>query len=158
MKMKIKVFTPNERGKIEFTREELERLLNEVYNDGFRDGEVAQREKSTWTWTPPYVYNSDLGTTTTSSTNMPLTINANTTQPIDNLTCTYDSTANKNDASIAKGVSINGTNPFTITMKIPEGDVKKATEQLANLVTNQNGLAARDVVDVFSNLAKELNF
>ena len=153
--MKIKVFTPNERGKIEFTREELERLLNEVYNDGFRDGEAAQREKSTWTWTPPYRYSDNI--TLTNGTNCTNTID-NHTQPIDKLTCTYDSTTNKNNTSIAKGVSINGTNPFTITMKIPEADVKKATEQLTNLVTNQNGLAARDVVDVFSNLAKELNF
>ena len=156
--MKIKVFTPNERGKIEFTREELEKLLNEIYHDGLHDGEVVQREKSPWTWTPPYVYNSDLGTTVTSSPNFPLTINANTAQPIDKLTCAYDGATNKNDPSNAKGASINSANPFTITMKIPEGDVKKATEQLTRLVANQNGLAARDVVDVFSNLAKELNF
>lgn len=31
----IKVFTPNEKGKIEFTKEELELLLNEVWNDGY---------------------------------------------------------------------------------------------------------------------------
>lgn len=144
--MKIKVFTPNEKGKIEFAREELEKLLNEIYNDGFRDGEIAQREKSAWTWTPPYVYNGELGTITPS------------TQPIDNLTCTYDSATNKNDTSVAKGASNNNIKPFTITMKIPEDDVKKATEQLTNLVVNQNGLAARDVIDVFSNLARELNF
>ena len=156
--MKIKVFTPNERGKIEFTREELERLLNEIYNHGFRDGEAAQREKSTWTWTPPYVYNSDLGTTTASSPSLPLTINTNAAQPVDKLICAYDGATNKNDFSNAKGAIINDANPFTVTMKIPEGDVKKAAEQLTRLVANQNGLAARDVVDVFSNLAKELNF
>ena len=154
--MKIKVFTPNERGKIDFTREELEKLLNEVYNDGFRDSEIAQREKSTWTWTPPYRYSDSI--TIANGTNCTNTID-NHTQPIDKLTCTYDcATTNKNDTSIAKGVSISGVSPFTITMKIPEDDVKKATEQLTNLVTNQNGLAAKDVVDVFSNLAKELNF
>lgn len=149
--MKVKVFQPNSHGKIEFTREELEKLLNEVYNDGFRDGEIAQKEKSTWTWTPPYIYSNDLGT------NMPLTINANTTQPIDKLTCTYDSATSKNDTSIAKNTTIDVA-PVSITMKIPEDDVKKATEQLTKLVINQNGLAARDVVDVFSGLAKELNF
>ena len=152
--MKVKVFQPNSHGKIEFTRAELEKLLNEIYDGGFRDGEIAQREKSIWTWTSPYIYNNDLGT----NANVPLTINSSATQPIDKLTCTYDSATSKNDTSVAKGVSASGVNPFIITMKIPEGDVKKATEQLTNLVTNQNGLAARDVVDVFSNLAKELNF
>ena len=104
--MKVKVFQPNSHGKIEFTCAELEKLLNEVYDGGFRDGEAAQREKSTWTWTSPYIYNSDLGITTTSGTNMPLTINSSTTQPIDKLTCTYDSATNKNDtcrAQIALG-------------------------------------------------------
>ena len=156
--MKVKVFQPNSHGKIEFTRAELEKLLNEVYDGGFRDGESAQREKSNWTWTPPYVYNSDLGTTTVSSPNLPPTINANTAQPIDKLICAYDGATNKNVPSNVKGTSINDANPFTVTMKIPEGDVKKAAEQLTRLVANQNGLAAKDVVDVFSNLAKELNF
>lgn len=32
----VKVFTTNENGKIEFTKEELEALLNEVWNDGYR--------------------------------------------------------------------------------------------------------------------------
>lgn len=36
--MRIKVFCPNTNGKLEFTKEELEKLLNEAYNDGYRDG------------------------------------------------------------------------------------------------------------------------
>lgn len=35
--IKIRVFSPNERGKIEFTKEELQKLLNEVYNEGKMD-------------------------------------------------------------------------------------------------------------------------
>lgn len=31
----VKVFTPNKAGKIEFTKEELEALLNEVWQDGY---------------------------------------------------------------------------------------------------------------------------
>ena len=31
----VKVFEPNKNGKIEFTKEELEALLNEVWNDGY---------------------------------------------------------------------------------------------------------------------------
>jgi hypothetical protein len=36
--MKIKVFYPNEKGHIELTKEKLESLLNEAYNEGYRDG------------------------------------------------------------------------------------------------------------------------
>lgn len=44
--MIVKVFQKNKNGKIEFTKEELETLLNEVYWDGYR-------ANSTWTWTTP---------------------------------------------------------------------------------------------------------
>lgn len=36
--MKIKVFYPNEKGNIEITKEKLESILNEAYNEGYRDG------------------------------------------------------------------------------------------------------------------------
>lgn len=99
--MKVKVFQPNSHGKIEFTRTELEKLLNEIYDGGFRDGETAQREKSSWTWTPPYVYSDSL--TLTNKTN------------------------NTNDT--------NSTN-----------DASNHTQAVA------------PIIDVFTNLAKELNF
>jgi hypothetical protein len=38
MKVKIKIFTSDENGKISFTKAELENLLNEVYSEGQRDG------------------------------------------------------------------------------------------------------------------------
>lgn len=47
--MIVKVFQTNKNGKIEFTKEELETLLNEVYWDGYR-------ANSTWTWTTPLSY------------------------------------------------------------------------------------------------------
>ena len=52
--MKIKVFEPNRYGKIEFTRAELEKLLNEVYTDGYREGEYEAHTRS-WTWASPYL-------------------------------------------------------------------------------------------------------
>lgn len=42
----VKVFTTNKDGKIEFTKEELEKLLNEVWNDGYN------KHGSYW-WTSP---------------------------------------------------------------------------------------------------------
>lgn len=50
--MSIKVFQTNKSGKIEFTRCELEKLLNEIYNEGYRDGEGTR-----WTWISPNIIN-----------------------------------------------------------------------------------------------------
>ena len=36
--MKIKILYPNENGKLEFSKTELEKLLTEAYNEGFADG------------------------------------------------------------------------------------------------------------------------
>ena len=44
----VKVFTTNNNGKIEFTKEELEDLLNEVWQDGYKSN------KSYW-WTSPTI-------------------------------------------------------------------------------------------------------
>lgn len=54
--MSIKVFQTNKAGKIEFTRCELEKLLNETYNEGYRDGE-NHAKNSYWTWTSPSIVN-----------------------------------------------------------------------------------------------------
>ena len=52
----VKVFIPNKDGKIEFTRMELETLLNEVWQDGYNSNH--------WYWNSPTpYYNSPLITT-----------------------------------------------------------------------------------------------
>jgi hypothetical protein len=152
--MKVKVFQPNSHGKIEFTRAELEKLLNEVYDGGFRDGEAAQREKSNWTWTPPYVYSNDLGITTTSGNNTPLTINASATQPIDKLTCTHDSATNKNDTSIAKNSTVDVA---PISVSVNSIDRKAIEEHISHMLESISRAQAAPG-DVFTSLAKELNF
>lgn len=42
--MRIKIFTPNENGKIELTKEELENLLNESYRQGWNDKPYYYRD------------------------------------------------------------------------------------------------------------------
>ena len=63
--MKIKVFTKNKDGKIEFAEDELKKLLDEVYWEGYND------HPHTWTWqTPswsPYVWTSGVKDITVSS-------------------------------------------------------------------------------------------
>jgi hypothetical protein len=130
--MKVKVFTPNHNGKIEFTPAELERLLNEVYEDGQRNCNCNKP----LSWITPYYSNNDI---------VPANkITNNTTTPIDNL----------------KAESVEACNidrkPFAIT--IGEEDRKKMSEEFAKLLNANRSLRAHEFNDVFSNLAKELNF
>ena len=145
--MKVKVFQPNSHGKIEFTRAELEKLLNEVYDGGFRDGETAQKEKSTWTWTSPYLYNDSI--TLTNPTN---TID-NHTQPIDKLTCTYNE-IDKNDTAVVKNSTVDVA-PVSITLG--NMDREAARKYIGDTVAALRRAQAAPG-DVFTNLAKELNF
>ena len=52
--MKIKVFYPNEKGNIELTKEKLEGLLNEAYNEGYRDGKNSNGYYCSGITTTPY--------------------------------------------------------------------------------------------------------
>lgn len=62
--MMVKVFYPNKNGKIEFTKQEIEKLLDEVYNQGYRDGQNHPYwwTSPTITTTPYYNYNNDYNT------------------------------------------------------------------------------------------------
>ena len=71
--MKIKVFQTNPNGKIEFTREELEKLLNDTYAEGQRNCNCGSH--ITWTnpYITPYIYPSDSTTTNASTSGAPAT-------------------------------------------------------------------------------------
>lgn len=62
--MKIKVFCLNANDKLEFTKEELENLLNEVYNDGYRDGSFTKTRTYTYPTIALKSSDSTTGTTT----------------------------------------------------------------------------------------------
>lgn len=68
--MKTKFFILNQQNQIEFTEKELKDLLDEIYNEGYRDGKKSQTYvyKTPWYYSPFPVYT----TTTDSST---ITIN-----------------------------------------------------------------------------------
>lgn len=96
----IKVFTVNENGKIEFTKAELEKLLNDVYAEGQRNCNC----NNSLTWTSPYA------------------------TPYYSTTC---ATKGDKDNTIAAEMS------------------KHIDKKIEKAVSNN---------DVYSNLAKELNF
>lgn len=133
--MKVKVFYPNREGKIEFTRQELEKLLDEVYREGQKDCNCSK----SLTWTTPY-YNGSL--TGNGATNA--TIATNDTA-IDDF---------KADTT----VSNKEVKPYSITMKLNESDVNKAAEAIRAMFDQKGALTPQKVEDVFSGLAKELNF
>ena len=54
----VKVFTTNSNGKIEFTKEELENVLNEVWRDGYNSN------KYNWWMSPTMTHPSPITTTT----------------------------------------------------------------------------------------------
>ena len=74
---KIRVFPKNEKGKIEFTKEELQRLLNEVYNEGKTDSYTIYYGSNITT--TPYYYS----TITTSNSSTPSDKNNLTSLNID---------------------------------------------------------------------------
>jgi hypothetical protein len=75
--MMVKVFQSNANGKIEFTRAELEKLLNEVYKKGYDTG-VSDTKQNYWTWTSPSISN---------LCSPSVTYTTNTSTSIDNLRC-----------------------------------------------------------------------
>lgn len=49
----VKVFTTNKDGKIEFTKDELEKLLDEVWRDGYNSNSSYWWKSPQWTSTSP---------------------------------------------------------------------------------------------------------
>lgn len=113
--MIVKVFQTNKAGKIEFTRCELEKLLNETYNEGYCDGE-NHAKSSYWTWTSPSV----------SSHTYPTITYRNSTDPIDNLI--MDNTTINGVANGSTSTSTSAT-ISTADCSINTDEVKKISGQ-----------------------------
>lgn len=126
--MKVKVFQPNRNGKIEFTRAELEKLLNEIYEEGRKDAPIS--------WGSPFVYSTP-DYNLTGGISLCSVDKADAT--IDNLTCT-----NKTDG--AKAISISMATP----------DLQKLPEAVDSIITNS--VRDYYPKNAFDALAKELNF
>lgn len=147
--MKVKVFETNHNGKIEFTRAELEKLLSEVYTEGYRDGESS----GSWTWTKPYL-NDAL------CTNDSATITGTNAEINKDLLAQISGTTESKVEAPKITTTNNSTKPsaYTITMKCNEADINKAADALRELLNTPNALYTAKIDDAFSKLAKELNF
>ena len=153
--MSIKVFQTNKAGKIEFTRCELEKLLNETYKEGFNDGEY-QTKRDYWTWTSPSVVNTAPrldNIVYCSSDDSNSTISTATS---DNVTLTSNKT-NTSNASNASGA---------YDVKTPFGDLSTLNSVIEEILSKDvdsmflhpslNGAKRAVEKEPFTNLKKEL--
>lgn len=145
--MMVKVFQSNANGKIEFTRVELEKLLNEVYKKGYDTG-ASDTKQNYWTWTSPYISTTNLRTPEATYT-------TNTSTSIDNLRCdnaskvaTADSTKREVDALETKK-----DNSYTIsTSSITPGSITVQLKDVGEVPTNVNLAKSLDeIVNAFFN-------
>ena len=163
--MSIKVFQTNKVGKIEFTRCELEKLLNETYKEGYADGE-AHAKKDYWTWTSPLV----------TTTNYPAINYSNSIRAADDLThgttVTNRISGNEDAKSITaiaepksaiRVEATNGADTATINAKNVTFNMDEVNKLASALfgsdlfgTINTNGAKKVAVDNPFSNLAKEL--
>ena len=147
--MMIKVFETNNNGKIEFTCKDLEKLLNEIYNAGYREG----KENHNWTWTSPYLNNA-------LRSNDSATI-ASTKTEINKDLLAQISGATESKVETPKITTTNNStkpNAYTVTMKCSEADINKAADALHELLNTPGALSSAGINDAFSKLSKELNF
>jgi hypothetical protein len=132
--MKVKIFHPNIHGKIEFSCEELEKLLNEMYEEGRRDSERLP-------WTGPYVYSTPVYRDSLTGTSDKITLTTS------DKTIQEPAAENKTKESPSYTVKINGNaNPEEISRAIQK--IVGGYNPLSSEVTHTN--------DPFNNLKKEL--
>lgn len=81
--MKTKIFTKNNKGKIEFTEKQLKDLLDEIYDEGYNDGSKRYYYTTPYYYRYPYYGNTTLPvtycTTTASSDNITTATNTGIT-------------------------------------------------------------------------------
>lgn len=152
--MKVKVFQPNHHGKIEFTRAELEKLLNEVYSDGYREGE-SDAHSRTWIWTSPYLTSTPYyGTISTCSTD------TDTDKSVDSLTCKSVNTNNTAKPAVDNSITTCPSMPSTYTVKLGKCDSEAISKAVNEIVSNTHKSiqikATRKDNDPIASLAKEL--
>ena len=155
--MSIKVFATNNLGKIEFDRASLEKLLNEIYEEGYRAGE-KHAKGNYWTWCPsittttPYYYNTTSDTTAISTS---LKDNSYTTATT---ATTVDNSNKITNASVSEKVSNNSEPKINITLNGKPVEYSNAKELLSDIEESFNKIfgTSKKADTAFTTLAKEI--
>lgn len=152
--MSIKVFATNNLGKIEFDRTSLEKLLNEIYEEGFRAGAKYAKDNY-WTWYPsitttPYYSGINDTTSITNKFENPCTT-----------TSTTAATANsdKNINTFTSEKVCNKVEPkMSITVNGKPIEYSNAKELLSNIEESFNKVfdSSKKANTAFTTLAKEI--
>lgn len=167
--MSIKVFQTNANGRIEFTRCELEKLLNETYDEGYRAGENHAKGQY-WTWAP----NWNTLTSDPTSNRITTTNTTNTTNAINDLKCTTENLdnicakavieteatpINHNGAKAAITTRVNNEAPHTYTIDLSKNfNLDSMTKIIEEILCDHPKQSARsEQTDPFTSLAKELS-
>ena len=175
--MMVKVFQSNANGKIEFTRAELEKLLNEVYKKGYDNG-ASDTKQNYWTWTSPYISTTNLRTpeityatnTSTSIDNLKCN-NASKVATLEPTKCEVDGLEAKRDSSYT--ISASSIAPSSITVQLNDvGEIPtnvklaKSIDDIVNALFNSNPKAVKtgtissersDSSTPYDRLARELS-
>lgn len=176
--MMVKVFQSNANGKIEFTRAELEKLLNEVYKKGYDNG-AYDTKQNYWTWTSPSI-------STTNWRTPEAIYTTNTSTSIDNLKCDnackvetsepgkreVDALETKKDNSYT--ISASSVAPSSITVQLNDvGEIPtnvnlaKSLDEIVNALFSSNPKAVKtstissersDAATPHDRLARELRY
>ena len=151
--MSVKVFQTNSKGKIEFTRAELEKLLNDTYKEGHRDGE-NKANSNYWTWTSPYISDSITNVTPLNGTGNITYRDSISGAAVEGITLTCDkATVDASEvAKLAGSTAIGSTKADieAVPTKIEASTTPKIT---ANVSVN----GAKGQVYDLSSLAKEID-
>ena len=133
--MNIKVFKTNANGKIEFTRCELEKMLNEIYDEGYAAGEKHMKE-SYWTWSAPYLSNTNNGPSISTTTTPEIKYDVKSS-------CDSITPKVTNVSGVTTLQKDNDTRTYTVNL----GDLSKTIDEILN---------GKMSSDPFTTLAKEL--
>ena len=131
--MMVKVFQSNATGKIEFTRVELEKLLNEVYKKGYDNG-AYDTKQNYWTWTSPYISTTNLRTPEA-------TYATNTSTSIDNLRCDNASKVTTSEPTKCEvnALETKKDNSYTVSASsIAPGSITVQLKDVGEFPTNVN--------------------
>lgn len=176
--MMVKVFQSNANGKIEFTRAELEKLLNEVYKKGYDNG-ASDTKQNYWTWTSPYLSTTNLRTPeATYTTNTGTSIdnlrcdNTSKVATLEPTKCEVDTFETKKDNSCTISASPIAPNSITVQLndmgEIPTNiNLAKSFDEIVNAFFNGNPKVVKtdaissersDVSTPHDRLARELRY
>ena len=176
--MMVKVFQSNANGKIEFTRAELEKLLNEVYKKGYDNG-ASDTKQNYWTWTSPYISTTNLRTPeVTYATNTNTSIdnlrcdNASKVATLESTKCEVDALETKKDNSYT--IPASSVAPSSITVQLNDAveiptnvNLAKSIDEFVNALFNSNPNAVKtgtissersDASTPHDRLARELRY